>query len=48
MNSKLQSSYTNCTAKQAGFTPTYWSAISTGNDRSEPVHSRVQEGVGYA
>lgn len=34
-------------AKQAGFMPTYWSAIEISNDR-QPENSRVLEGAGYA
>ena len=34
-------------AKQAGFMPTYWSAIEISNDR-QPENPRVPEGGGYA
>lgn len=34
-------------AKQAGFMPTYWSAIEISNDR-QPENVRVLEGAGYA
>jgi hypothetical protein len=46
---KLQSIHRqlNCSAKQAGFMPTYWSLLSS-NDRTPEICPGSSEGAGYA
>jgi hypothetical protein len=48
MKSVIQHSLLNCTAKQAGFMPSAWQAISEFNYDRTPGKLRVHEGAGYA
>jgi hypothetical protein len=48
MKSIMQHSLLNCSAKQAGFMPTSWQAISGNSYDRTPEGIGVQEGAGYA